>query len=277
MKISSSRYEASFSQDAGASLLSLRRGDFQVLRAAQSLNAVLDDPREAACFPCAPWFGRLYKGLQFDGKNWPVSPTLPICDPVRALHGYGWVSPWRLSETDQTSALLEMDYTPFKGGFPFSFAASLLYRLTDDGLLTRLTLRNTSDENIPAGLGLHPFFERNANTRICFKATSFWSPPANGDNGSESPVPDYVDYSEAKSLPGETVDHSFAGFDGEVIIEQGDRKVTLTCDAPILHLYAPKGEGFFCLEPITHLPGKFGDDQLSPDETMNIEMHISAS
>lgn len=277
MKIGGGGYEASFSPDAGASLLSLQRSDLRILRETRSLSTALDDPREAACFPCAPWFGRLYNGLQFNGKSWSIEPTLPICDPDHALHGYGWVSPWRVSETDNTSTLLEMDYTPLEGGFPFSFASSLLYRLTDDGLLASLTLRNTSDKIMPAGLGLHPYFERKADTRICFKAASFWSPPAGDGNGSQSSIPDDIDYSEGNALPDKTIDHSFAGFDGKVIIEQGGRRIMLTCDTPILHLYAPKGEDYFCLEPVTHLPGKFGGDQLFPGETMSIEMRISAT
>lgn len=277
MEIRDGGYEASVSPESGAALLSLRRGDFQILRKARPLNAALDDPREASCFPCAPWFGRLYNGLQFNGNSWPVAPTLPVADPGHALHGYGWVRPWRVCETDNASVLLEMEYTPFEGGFPFKFSSSLMYRLSDDGMHVRLTVLNTDTKPMPAGLGLHPYFERTAGTQICFNAGSFWSPPADGGNGSESSIPDDVDYSAPKALPNETIDHSFAGFDGNIVIAQGDRRITLTCDAPILHLYAPKSEDYFCLEPITHLPGRFGLDQLPPGKKMSIEMKISAN
>lgn len=178
---------------------------------------------------------------------------------------------------DNASIVLEMDYAPSSGNFPYAFSTVLTYRLSDKGLLTRLAVKNTSEQTMPAGLGLHPYFERSAETRVCFNAGSFWSPPTNGAEELECAIPEHLDYTEARALPDGSLDHSFNSFDGKATIQQNDRTITLICDAPILHVYAPQGESYFCLEPVSHLPGRFGVDQLLPGETMSIEMKISVS
>jgi len=277
IKILSGDYEAAAAPEAGGALISLSRNGMALCRSGRSLAAVKQDPREAACFPCVPWFGRLYGDLEFDGRRWTLASTLPACDPDHALHGHGWVGNWQIASQTDHSIDCSFSYTPRKGGFPFSFNAELGYALSEDGLAARLTLINSGDADMPAGLGLHPYFKRTENTRILFNTASCWTPPSGGEGGQKSAIPGLMDFSAGKAFPNQTVDHSFIGFGGKAVIENNGATITLTSDAPIIHLFAPYGDDFFCLEPISHLPGRFGEAVLHPGQSMSLQMQIAAA
>lgn len=279
--ISAEGYCCDIAPAHGGALLSLRDSKGQILRAAR-LDDAAADPRNAASFPCVPWFGRLYDGLVFAGRRHQLRPTLPQCAPDHPLHGDGWVSPWDVvTYTDDRLACRLARDGGVPGEFPFAYAATQEFRLTRDGLTINLTLENAGAAAMPAGLGLHPYFFRADDTRIAFCASKRWTPPATGP-GRLSPIAGRLGAGAPAALPDETLDHSFAGFGGEAIISgAGGAVIRLKSDAPALHVFAPAGEAYFCLEPVTHLPGEltcgasgFGGRTLAPGETFGLSMRI---
>ena len=160
------------------------------------------------------------------------------------------------------------------GAFPFAYEAAQAVRVSDEGLHINLTLTNFGETPMPAGLGLHPYFHRTPDTRVAFAATEIWTPPTNESAGALGPLPSALGAGAAAPLPGETLDHSFVNFSGEAVIETVDLRIALHTDAPILHVYAPAGAHFFCLEPITHLPGDFGHDVLEGGQQLGLSLRI---
>lgn len=71
------------------------------------------------------------------------------------------------------------------------------------------------------------------------------------------------------------MDHCFSNFGGEVAIIGDKVTIGLKSAAPFLHVYAPAGEEFFCLEPVTHAPGGFGGTVLSPGAVLSLDMALS--
>lgn len=258
----------------GGALLSFRAAGRDMLRPGAAA-AVAADPRNAACFPCVPWFGRLHGGLDVEGAHWDLAPTLPACDPVHPLHGEGWRAAWSVSE--QSAAAL--DCVLRRGGagagaFPFAYAARLRYELGAGRLLIALSVTNTGEGPMPAGLGLHPYFPREAETTLAFGAKGFWTPGDKG-GGRDGARPADADFANGAALPDRTLDHSYTDFYGEAAIHCRGRRVTLAATAPILHVYAPAGAAFFCLEPVTHRPGAFGDARLAPGENLRLSMTLA--
>ena len=84
-ELKNDRYRAVIAPEAGGAVMSLSRDGRTILRPAPSVDAVKTDPRKAACFPCVPWFGRLFGGLDFDSRRYDLKPTLPTCDAEHAL------------------------------------------------------------------------------------------------------------------------------------------------------------------------------------------------
>lgn len=265
---------AEIAPEHGAAIHSLARNGKDILRRAKSAEAVAEDPRAAACFPCVPWFGRLYGGLDFAGRHWDLWPTLPACDAKHALHGEAWVRPWGVIA--HTDIFLECRFSHdgvHDGRFPFAYDAREIVQIVGGSLRVDLILRNIGREPMPAGLGLHPYFSRTRDTRIDFSATDLWTPAAEG--GELAPIPAGFEFSGGVRLPNDTLDHSFAGFAGAVEISEPGGPTRLNTDAPILHVYAPAGEDFFCLEPVTHLPGDFGGCALRPGDSLRLTMTIT--
>lgn len=255
--------------ELGGAVLALRHRGRDILRPAISADAVAEDPREAACYPCAPWFGRLYDGLKVAGRHYDLAPTHPLCDADYPLHGEAWVNPWLVVERhpDRLSCIFE--YAPKPAGFPFAFTARQDFSVRHDAFRISLTLVNQASAPMPAGLGLHPFFIRNADTRLDFEQPLDWRAPLSAP--AEPPL-----FAQGGALPERPVDHSATGWRGNVAITSNDISIHMQSTAAIAHLYAPTGETFFCIEPVTHLPGKFGGDMLAPDQGMTLSLSISS-
>lgn len=253
-----------------------RRGP--MLRAGASA-AVATDPRAAAIFPCVPWFGRLQSDLDAQGRAASLRATLPDASPL-PLHGDGWISPWTVVEHDLDRLVCRLGVPPSPSRFPFAYSARQEFRIEGAALCIALSLRNEDDVPMPAGLGLHPYFVRTRSTRVSFQAAGFWTPPG-PSSGRLGALPSALGGGAPAVLPDETLDHSFTGFAGTAIVSDGANAVRLASDAPFLHLYAPAAEAFFCLEPVTHLPGEFlgastdfGARLLAPGEEMSLRLVI---
>lgn len=268
--------EASLSPDHGAALLSVKIAGDDMLRPAPSIEAVAEDPRNAACFPCVPWFGRLFDGVEAGGRKVDLAPTLPACDPRYPLHGEGWTRSWGVaSYTDDFIECRFASDGEGEGRFPFPYEARQIAQIVGGAFELDLSVRNIGRSPMPAGLGLHPYFPRGADTVLDFEAESVWLPAQAGGGESKALSPG-LDFARGAPLPADNADFSFMGFSGRAEVRSGGKRVRLETDAPILHLFAPAGAGFFCLEPVSHRPGIFGEDMLAPGETSRLKLTISA-
>ena len=281
-------------------VLSLRRGDFTLdlapetggaisafswrgqplLRPAPTGGTVLD----MASFPLVPFanrigFGRLRWGeSQFDlPLNLPGEP--------HALHGQGWQSEWSIESRSEDAAVLT-----FMGGagWPWPFEARQTFALEPDGLHQTLSLTNLSDQIAPCGLGFHPYFPADEDSRLVARLTGVWlSDETNLPSRHLQGWP-LVDWRWGAGFPPERIiDHCHTGWDGVALFNPGpDRpslRLTAGPDISRLHVYAPPGEGYVCLEPVTHRPNAInapdpeaeGLVTLAPGETRTIWMRLS--
>lgn len=271
-------YEAGAAPEIGGVLTFLRFQGQDLLRPAASYAAAKADPRESACFACAPYFGRLQGGLDFDGRHWEQAPTLAACDPVDAIHGEGWISPWDiiLQMADSLVIRLRHDARQVRR-FPFFFEAEQRIGLSAKGLSLTLIVKNIGDRPMPASPALHPYFLRAPDLKLVFAAAEFWTPPQAGAPGALTAIPPAFDFRHGRGLPAAALDHSYVELEKSVAaIETGGGRISLASTAPNLHLYAPAGQDFFCLEPLTGLPGAPWPLRLDPGESVCLSMAIAA-
>ncbi len=276
-------YGLDVAPELGGAVLSFRHGGVDILRAGEE-GSVARDPRNAACYPCAPYFGRIEGGLSFGGRRWTLAPTLPVCDASNALHGEAWISPWAVVEKTDHRLECRFDHRAGETGrFPFPYETRQTFELSGDGLSITLSLKNAGAEPMPGGLALHPFFPRRPDTALRFEARNFWTPPAGARRGHLTPLPDALGTGRLAPLPRENRDETYAGFAGEAVITSRGRDVVLKSDALLLHAFAPGGERYFCLEPVSHLPGAladritgYGGEVLAPGASLTISMTLAA-
>jgi aldose 1-epimerase len=214
-----------------------------------------DDPGKLGLYVLVPWSNRISgSGFSFGGVFHPLAPN--VADEPCPIHGFGWLSPWRVSFSDNCRARLEHEA---HGPGPYRYEATLDYTLSADAMTIRLAATNRATLALPFGLGLHPWLPRTPGTHLQVTAESVWLEDARHLPVKCVPVtscPDW-DFSSLRSLPASWINNAFTGWKGRATIIWEDRGLTLDLEArPPLStfiLYSPSADApFFCFEPVSH-------------------------
>ena len=234
----------------------------------------------AATYPLVPYSNRIANGiLQVDGATWRLAPNWP--GSVHPMHGEGWSDAWQVvAQTRQQASLVQVyDGT---GSWPFRYHARQDFRLDAGGLRVTLSVENREDRPVPAGLGLHPFFARDPDTTLAFRAAAVWL----GDRDILPVERVAVPPEWAHDAPRPVVtglDNCFDGWDGRAVIAWPSRgwRLELRASDPFRHavVYTPPGRDYFCVEPVSHANGKIADTRLAAGATLSgtIDFRLSLS
>jgi len=260
----------------GGAVASLTRDGRDVLRPAP---AGATDPLATGCFPLVPYANRIAHGrFTFEGEEHRL--PLNFGDHPHSLHGIGWQSRWTIGLLGDADATMELRHAG-DARWPWPFHAEQRIRLREDGLTITLLLANEGDRTMPAGLGLHPYFPRDASTRLTMATERMWL-------GDETMIPTravaadtFGAWREGAGFPDHLIDNSFDGWSGHATIDgtAGATRISAV-GARVVHLYAPPGEDFLCVEPVSHLPDAlnqgFAIDTLDPGETLALTTRITS-
>jgi aldose 1-epimerase len=150
LTIQSDELEVVVLPSEGARLHRLRAFGHDLLRTPADPAIHRSDPYFWGAYVMAPWCNRLEAAPIRVGSR---TVDLPANFPDgSAIHGQLVSAPWIVEEGGRLRT---------KGGgagWPWSYEASLEIALVGPRLRLVLELRNLSDEPMPAGLGLHPWF-----------------------------------------------------------------------------------------------------------------------
>lgn len=238
-----------------------------------------DGPFALASNVLVPFSNRIDRGFTFEGTYHPMAKNMQI-DPL-AIHGDGAQKEWAVVSAADTEAAIHLP----KGSFgPFCYEATQTFSLTNETLTNTLTMTNRADMALPYGGGFHPWFPRDAETRLQAVAPDHW--PQGPSKIPATPEPELppadFDFSAIKALPQRPIDCGFSRWDGTARIEQGEEAVSLTLSSSNLStaiIYSPRPDcGFFCFEPVSHpvnahnLPGMPGLVVLQPGDSLALSM-----
>lgn len=254
---------------------SLRCGARDVLR---PTPAGAGDVLETGCFPLVPYANRIADGrFAFGG----IDAQLPLNfgNHPHSLHGVGWQAPWEVSSNtdDGASLLLHHEAAP---SWPWPFHAEQHFQLDADGLAMTLLLANVGTRAMPAGLGFHPYFPRTPHTRLEMATDRMWLSDATMLPTRSVAADALGDWRGGSAIPDRLIDNSFEGWDGLATLESDGAATRISAAGSRgVHLYAPPGADFLCVEPVTHLPDAFNRgfafDVLQPGETLALAMRIA--
>ncbi|MBB3424535.1 aldose 1-epimerase [Rhizobium sp. BK312] len=220
-------------------------------------------------------------GFEQDGIFYLIPVNLPG-EPL-PIHGDGFQRRWRTVARRGEIAELECD-----GEIgPFRYRARQIVTLAIDKLVIDLTVQNLSGQKLPFGVGFHPWFPRNAGTRLRFRASEIWLEderhlPAGRRKVIE--VPDW-DFDSGRVLPEGWINNVFGGWDRKAVITQGGGAVSLRIFASdnldYALVYSPNSNvDFFCFEPVSHpvdahnLDGRPGLQVLEHREELTASMTL---
>ena len=264
----------------GGSISALQWNGVDLLRPAP---AEPHDILEAASFPIAPIVNRIPNAtFQFEDRDVRLTPNL--LDLPDFFHGQGWRSPWTLERSEEGVAVLQFIHE--SGEWPWRYVSRQTFSLLPSGVRMELAVKNLSDSNMPAGLGFHPYFQRTPQTRLKTVYDGYWAtdearrPQARADGSYRKDWLAGDDFNDTVDT-----DHTHFGFAGEAVLTDPDLPtLTLTADPTCdnLHVYAPAGGDFACVEPVTDRADPFGETPLqirilAPEEELSIWMEINAS
>lgn len=245
-----------------------------------------DDLYTTACFALMPWSNRITAGgFDAGNKHHAIRPNREG-EPY-PIHGDAWLQAWQVASQAEDRVTLELESDRFDGN-PYRYRARQVLILRENALEIELRVSNTGEAALPFGLGLHPYFLRDAKTRLQFRSRGVW---LSGDDpiptGFTRELPAGWDYNQPASLEGALIDNCYEGWDGLAMIEDPTRKLRLhmhtTDRSGYTLLYRPPGLGYFCLEPVTHpidafhMPGQPGLINLAPGEDMVLLTRFSVS
>lgn len=265
---------------SGGSIAAFRWRGRDVMRPATAEALAAGDPLGMASFPLVPWSNRIADG-RFHWRGRDIALPRNMGDHPHAIHGHGWRNRWSVDAVTAETATLGYDHKA--DAWPWDYHAEQSFTMCGDGFDTTLSVTNHSDEAMPAGLGIHPYFPNLPATSLRAQADGWWATDAliMPLTYVSAPSSDWTGKLHAAT----TTDNVFAGFDGHATLGWSGMALDMQASpaARWMVIYAPIGEPIVGVEPVTHptdalnQPGLPGIRVLEPGERFEIEVHFRVS
>ena len=213
-------------------------------------KAGFDDPLDSAGFPLVPFCNRVRDGrFSFRGREVQLQPNMP--GQKHPLHGQGWRSPWRVLEAGETFAQIEFRHEALD--WPWTYHSRMTVMLKDRGMDVVLTCKNLSDEVMPCGLGLHPYYPCDSETVLDTGVAEVWTIDDEIMPVKTEPATGRYDLRQRK-VCGQDLDNGYEGWSGSATLRWPNRGrgLRLTSAAPRFQLYSPREGGLIAAEPVTN-------------------------
>lgn len=217
----------------------------------QALSA--GDPLGMASFPLVPFCNRIRDGrFEIEGLHTSLAPNYQTSP--HPLHGNGWENVWRIKDATTESATLCFEYA--QDSWPYPFQAEQTFMLDELGLHVCMKVTNTGPNAMPLGLGHHPYFPYEPGTIVSADVDAIWC-------RDDENMPTKLDWKHdvvaalRTGMPVQqfSLDNNFIGWNRTAsIIWPDGHNLKIVADAPLdyLVLVTPKGESFFCVEPVSN-------------------------
>lgn len=198
--------------------------------------------------------------------------SFPINDPsgaTNAIHGFLCDRKFSITQSsdgkDQVSVELSHDYRGELPYFPFPFTFSVSYLLSVDYLTVKIKIFNSGSENLPFGVGWHPYFLTSdlSKSKLVFPLskrikTDHQMIPA----GETEP---FETYSKGKDIEKKEFDDCFQvrEYDYWVSLQSEQCRVSfeMNKDWPYFQLYTPPLRSSIALEPMSCNINAFNNKQ----------------
>jgi aldose 1-epimerase len=193
-RLESDEMQVELLPDHGARLHRLRAFGFDLLRTPPNADQHASDPFFWGAYVMAPWCNRARPGpTTIAGRTVDLAPNFP---DGSAIHGQVYGRRWEAGDDGWLSMGGGSD------GWPWPYEVRLRPSLERSTLSLNLALTNRSDELMPAGLGLHPWFVRPLE--VTLPASKVYR--ANTDSPPEPEPVDgtSLDLRSGKAPPGDT-------------------------------------------------------------------------
>lgn len=248
-----------------------------------------EDLYKLASFAMLPWSNRIARGGFEHRGRWYDMSLNRIGEPY-PIHGDGWLQPWAITQPDAASLEMTLASRHHAGG-PYAYDATQRFTLVESGLDQSVSVTHRGEAALPYGLGLHPWFARDAATQVMARVDGVWLAGADPIPVRHShDMPPSWDLSEGAPMQGSLIDNGYTGWDGRARITWPERQRAV--DMRMLPLETPRGPvapqwclvyrppvgEAFCFEPITqpinafHMAGPPGLVELAEGQALTLNV-----
>ncbi|MEZ5647531.1 MAG: aldose 1-epimerase [Alphaproteobacteria bacterium] len=243
----------------GGAISALSYQDSSLLRPIRSADLAIGNVRAMASYPLIPYSNRIKNGVfKFVRQDYVLARNFG--DHPHAIHGNAWQSVWRYGKEREDRALLSLHHNPHteqeRAAWPFAYEAQQRFQLSETSLSIHLSVRNTDRRPMPAGVGLHPFFPKTAETHLCFSAREVWETDDTILPIRRVPISSIWDFSDERSIGALEVDNVFTQWKGRVRLTWPDQGMSLTMTAdPIFNrlvVFTTPERDSIAIEPVSH-------------------------
>ena len=268
--IRSGALELEILPDLGASVLNLRSvagpsgGGRPVLRPVK-LEQV-ETSSQCASFTLLPFSNRIRDArFTFGGEDIRLRVTTK--DGL-TQHGDVRNRPWQVSRVSDSHLRCTFDSRDCSDlnwpdfNWPWYVTAEVEYRLHGPHCDISVVLTNADARPMPAGMGLHPYFQRlhdGVDPALSFDAALIYDTDERQlPTQAARPVRPGEDFRQPSPLGTRSPDATYTAWDGVARLDWGERALTLTADNVFSHLVvfaAP--DGSLALEPTSHATDAF--------------------
>jgi len=246
------------------------------------MTAGASDALFTANFPLVPFCNRIPHGrFTFAGREVVLPPNLD--GHPHALHGQGWRAAWAVEKAEGDEAVLSYTHAP--DAWPWAYRAEQRFVVGETGFRLELSVTNTGDAAMPAGLGFHPYFPRREGESLTAANDGVWLIDTDVLPTTHHAGPWEADWAAGAPVEGHgLIDHCYTGWDQRAVLSAPGQPDTLVTGSPEclwLHVYVPPGEVYYCVEPCASRPNPFGDGEtgivvLGPGERRSIWMEVQS-
>lgn len=278
--ISNDKLKAVICPEVGASIHSLcykLNGQWvDIMRPTPQEAVDQKKPGLFSSFHLLPYSNRIENGvLNYKGKvyNLHINNT-----DGHTIHGVARDLPWKLVYCNDEEMQLSLNSKDFDNvNWPWDFSGRLTFTVKDNQFTMGISIKNESDETMPAGFGSHPYFSKKLTDKddklmVKLPLKGLYPGDTPIPTGKWIPIPEELDFSTERAFDESVfVDNCFRASQGSSVVKWLNSGVTMTMDADPIYeniiFYTPKGETFFAIEPVTNCNNAFNMAEEGIDDT----------
>ncbi len=254
-------------------------GPIDVIWAPPGFESGTERPSRGGIPILFPFPGRIAGAvMRWEGKEYPLEPGDALGN---SIHGFVHTRPWRIEKQSAHSVTgvfqASVDDSTLATRWPSDFKITAQYKLNRGTLTMRLRVKNTGDEELPFGCGIHPYFAiplGGTSGEQCVARVPVYSGWELKDmivTGTPLPLGDHVALVQGMRLGDMQFDNVFTALlpraadpRAELHDPHSGRTLVMTFDSSFefIVVYNPPHRSAVCIEPYSCLPDAFRLDPI---------------
>ena len=253
IKLTTDRLKLDLIPELGGRINKLVFNEFHILRPFQIQSIKPLQSYKGGNFCLVPFSNRI-KNSKFNFNQ--LELKLAKNDPPNTIHGHAYLGKWNILEKTESSAVIVYKHLANKFGWPWSYETFQTITLDGNNIVFELDILNKSNNPMPFGFGIHPYFNFNDKVKLKFSAEREWLGCPEEFPIETKTVENNFDHKKGSELSKKQKTICYENFKEEIEIfwVLNRKKVKIKTDKIFKHLiiHVPEHARYFCVEPVSH-------------------------